>query len=91
MLFFGMTDEGKDAKQKTENFLKKHKITWPCGWGSQVTKAYKVSGWPTLFVIGADGKVAWNDYQQGDLAEAIEKALEAAGGDDDDEEEEEGK
>lgn len=83
-----MTDEGKDALKKTEAFLKKHKITWPCGYGSQVTKDYKVSGWPTLFVIGADGKVAWNDYQQGDLTEAIEKALEAGGGEDEEGEEE---
>ena len=63
-----MTDEGKAAKKKTADFLKKHTIHWPCGYGSQVTKEYKVTGWPTLFVIGADGKVAWNDYQPGDLA-----------------------
>ena len=41
--------------------------------------ALGVSGFPTLFVIGADGRVAWNDELGGDLSTEIDKALGASG------------
>ena len=70
-----MTDEGEDKKKETEEFLKKYKITWVCGYASKVTGDYGVEGYPTAFVVGADGKVAWNDGMEGDLDAAIEKAV----------------
>lgn len=72
-----MTREGKAKKQQTEDWLKKHGITWLTGYGSKVNEAYGVRGIPTTFVIGADDKVAWNDDLGGDLGDAIEKALAA--------------
>ena len=39
--------------------------------------ALGVSGYPTLFVIGADGKIVWNDELGGDLQNAIDQALAA--------------
>ena len=65
-------------KANTEAFIKKYGITWPTGYGARVTiNAFGVTGYPTVFVIGADGKVAWNDWMGGELHDEIDKALQA--------------
>ena len=80
MVFVGLTAEGADKKAQSETFLKKFGITWPNGYGARTTiDALGVTGYPTVFVIGADGKVAWNDERAGELEDAIEKAIVAAG------------
>ena len=72
--------EGEKDKAKTQAFIDKFAIPWPNGYGAEATVgALGVSGFPTLFVIGADRRVAWNDELNGTLSDQIEKAL-AAGG-----------
>lgn len=79
VVFLSLTDEGADKKAETEKFLKQHKMTWPTGYGSQVTEDYGVQGYPTVFVVGTDGKVVWNDNLEGGVEAAVEKALKATG------------
>lgn len=49
-----------NPKAEPQKYMKDNGITFPC-----VTKAetmsslYRLKGWPTFFVIGKDGKVAW--------------------------------
>jgi hypothetical protein len=74
--FVGLTAEGADAKDDTQAFLDDFKISWSNGYGAGETiEALGVRGYPTVFVIGRDGKIAWNDELPGTLEEAISKAL----------------
>jgi hypothetical protein len=85
-------------------YVKENSISWPCGYGAPLTciaalGAYKADeparmfpGYevtPTLYVIGRDGRVRWNDKQVRlrhedpgpllkELEEQIEQALQAA-------------
>ena len=77
VVFLGLTSEGEKKKQKSQEFLEKYKIEWVNGYGAKaLIKALGVTGYPTSFVIGKDGTVAWNDELGGSLEEAITKALE---------------
>lgn len=61
---------------KMRGFLNKHRYTMPVGSDPDrsVVKAYGVRGWPTSFVIGKDGKIAFRGGPYG-AEPAIEKAL----------------
>ncbi len=53
-------------------------MTWLNGYGSP-QEPFGVDGVPTTFVVGADGKIVWNDYDEHKtLEQAIDEALEAA-------------
>jgi hypothetical protein len=81
VVFLGFTGEGKANLARSEKFLKDHKVEWPNAYGAEpVLKALAVEAFPTTFVFGRDGKVAWHDELDGSLADAIAKALEAAPG-----------
>ena len=72
----GLTPDGAKAKAKTEAFIKKYGIAWPNGYGARATiKALGVRGYPTVLVIGTDGKVTWNNEMGGELRDAIDQAL----------------
>ena len=77
-MFVGLTPEGADAQAESEEFIETNNIAWPNGYGAGATiDALGVSGYPTVLVIGMDGKVVWNDEMSGELNDAIEKALAA--------------
>jgi len=98
--FVSLSNVGESA---TESFAKQNSVSWPCGYGSTLetiarfgaystdrmsasyNPGYEVS--PTLYLIGPDGHILWNDAQARprhlkdteailrDLAAQIEKAL----------------
>lgn len=77
--FIGLTPEDESEVQIVQAFVDDFGIRWPIGYGAQSTiDALGVFAFPTIIVIGADGKVIWNDEQRGDLDSAIEQALMAA-------------
>ena len=55
----GLTDE---PKSKIEGFVKEMKMNYTVGYGSTSGEAYKVDGIPHAFVIGTDGKIAWDGH-----------------------------
>jgi thiol-disulfide isomerase/thioredoxin len=57
--FIGMTDE---AKAKVEPFAKDLGMTYAVAGGSPSGGEYGVTGIPTAFIVGADGKVAWQGH-----------------------------
>jgi len=74
--FLGLTAEDSSALEESKAFVEKLKITWPNGYGAGETiNACRVSGLPTLFVIGTDGRVLWNDEMGGELEDALQAAL----------------
>lgn len=80
-MFVGLTAEGAESKSESQAFLDSVGITWPNGYGARKTiDAFGVQGYPTMFVIGADGKVVWNDEIGGELESAVDEALAALSG-----------
>lgn len=79
MLFIGLTAEGSEENSKSEAFINRYGITWPNGYGAGDTiDALQVTGLPTVFVIGSDGKIVWRREMGGQLSDAIEQALNAS-------------
>lgn len=51
-------------------------MKWVNGCGAVASlRALGIQGFPTKFVIGRDGRVAWNSDQPGTLESAIDAAL----------------
>lgn len=66
-----------DAEDGVLRFKEKHKIEYPLLVSARKSAAaYGVRGYPTIFLIGADGKVIWKGHHKDSkLLEAIEAAL----------------
>lgn len=78
-MFLGMTDEPPESIEKIKTFLNKHNVTWPNVYGATETfKQFDVKVYPTTWVIGADGRIAWSSGDREPIEEAIKKALSAA-------------
>ncbi len=64
-----------------ETVVKKERITWRSFWngpdGTQgpISKAWNVRGWPTLFLLDAEGKIRGKNLEEEDLDEAIDALL----------------
>lgn len=69
------SDRDREALKKT---IAKENITWRSFWNGggtngPISNAWKVRGWPTIFVIDADGILRFK--AEGAQEEAIEKAI----------------
>lgn len=72
-----MTSQGEGEKKDVEKFVADHKIKYSNGWGTTIEDSFGIEAYPTLFVIGGDGKIAWISGSEGSFTEAIDKALAA--------------
>jgi hypothetical protein len=52
-----------DEEVNCERFARRYHVGWPMGWGAGETikQHLQTDEYPTLLVIGRDGRVAWND------------------------------
>ncbi len=72
----GLTAEGSDEIENSRKFVEDLGIEWPNAYGAGATiAALGVQGLPTVLLVGADGKVLWNDELGGALDDAIGQAL----------------
>jgi hypothetical protein len=68
------SDKDLDALQ---DVLKEENITWrsfwngPEGTSGPISKAWNVSGWPTIYVLDGQGKIRYKDVR----GEAMDKAV----------------
>jgi hypothetical protein len=74
--FVSLTDVSRNG---VEMFVEQHAIPWPCGYGTRLEAIGRFGAYttdrmtpgynpgmevsPTLYIIGADGRVVWNDGQ----------------------------
>ena len=73
-----MTIEGKKSLSSIRVFLKETGIQWPNVYGATTAfEQFEVRRIPAVFVIGRDGKIAWNSGSRSKtkLEDAIEEAL----------------
>jgi hypothetical protein len=76
VVFIGLTHEDVAELPKSQAFLDAAGITWLNGYGALDTLlAFESVTYPTMWVIGTDGKVVWNSDSPGTLEEGIEEAL----------------
>jgi thiol-disulfide isomerase/thioredoxin len=76
--FLGMTGEGGNRLNETNNFLESHGVTWPVAYGAGETlEAWGVEFLPSVWIIGRDGTIAWSDGMAEPIEEALEKVLHA--------------
>jgi hypothetical protein len=75
-LFVGLTGDEADQLPEIEEFIEDLQITWPNGYGaSETLEAFQYAGYPSLWVIGTDGRIVWNEDSDDSLEEGIERAL----------------
>ena len=78
VVFLGITSQDKKYLPQLKQFLETYGINWPNAYGVTATsEALKVNQIPAVWVIGRDGKVAWNSGESSSLEEGLEKALAA--------------
>ena len=82
---FALIGVNSDAdKDKLRPRLAEERITWRNFWngkdgnGGPISKAWKVSGWPTTYVIDHDGIIRWKSHGGPQLHEAVKECVEAA-------------
>lgn len=80
VIFLGITPDGEESIGEIRKFLSDTKITWPIAYGADpALVAYGVEYFPTVIVIGGDGRIAWTSDERGSLPMALDRALRAAG------------
>ncbi len=76
MIFIGLTNEGAADLPDIEEFLSDTGVTWLNGYGVDETlQKFGHSYYPQMWIIGRDGRIAWNENSGVSLEEGIEEAL----------------
>lgn len=61
VVFLGLTEEDSTTLEQSRKFVEVTKLTWPQGYGARETiEELEVHWIPQLFVIGPDGRIAWD-------------------------------
>ncbi|MBI5758463.1 MAG: hypothetical protein HZA46_08100 [Planctomycetales bacterium] len=80
VVFIGLTPESESANDDSRKFLTATGVTWPNAYGAGKTlEQFKAEYFPSVWVIGRDGKVVWNRDSGQSIEEAIAAALKAKG------------
>ena len=65
--------------EKLKEVQKKENITWRSFFagpgGGEIAKAWNVSGWPTIYILDATGKIRFKDLRDAEMEEAVMKLL----------------
>jgi len=82
VVFIGLTGDGLD-ELRGRNFVERHNLTWPNGYAAiETLTGLECWAYPMEWIIGADGKIAWNtdSKRRGgiSLEEGLKQALAAA-------------
>ncbi len=66
-------------REKLKETLKEENITWRSFWdrttSGPISTAWNVSGWPTIYVLDAQGKIRFKNVRGKQLDDAIETLL----------------
>lgn len=79
VVFLGLTAEEESEVPEIRKMIDKFGVTWPNGWGAMSTiQSLEAEMLPTLYIFGADGKMAWYSPHRGDVRQVLERELERA-------------
>jgi len=78
VVFIGLTSEDSSTLEESRAFIRATKVTWPQGYGAAKTLSnLDVRFIPQSFVIGRDGKIAWDASSEVPIEEALERLTSA--------------
>lgn len=71
------SDSDREAIKET---IKEENLTWRSFWNGgstsgPISKRWNVKGWPTIYLIDAEGKIRYRNIRGDDLDAAIEKLV----------------
>ena len=81
---FAFIGINSDPKEKAKKLLADNGITWrnavdggaPEGYeGGPLSKAWQVTGWPTIYVLDASGVIRYRDVRDKEMDDAVDKLL----------------
>ncbi len=78
VVFIGLTSEDGTSLPKSRRFLERARIDWPNGYGASPTLEHfypDSMAIPTMWVVGKDGKVAWDGHPQALPPDLLEELL----------------
>jgi thiol-disulfide isomerase/thioredoxin len=79
VIFLGLTGEEEQELVEVKKAIDQFGIKWPNGWGATPTiQALEAEMLPTLYIFGADGRMAWYSPHRGDVRKVLERELEKA-------------
>ena len=79
ILFYGLTSEPEDALPEIKEFIADTGVKWTVGYGATDTlNALQAEYIPSLWVIGPDGTIVWNQDTDRSLEETLDLALKQA-------------
>jgi thiol-disulfide isomerase/thioredoxin len=74
--FVGLTSEDQQALSESEKFVEDEKLTWPQGYGADPTlDPLYVDTIPQVWVIGRDGRIAWDQTSREPVESALDRLL----------------
>lgn len=68
-----------ESKASLKRFLEREKMPWAQWWAEpegEVAEAWRISGFPTIYVLDAKGIIRYKDVRETELDEAVNKLLE---------------
>lgn len=74
--FVGLTSENAGVLPESQRFIRDEGITWPQGYGADGTlDPLQVDAIPEVWIIGRDGKIAWDMNEKLPIRDALDKLL----------------
>lgn len=74
MVMIGLT---QGDKKRVEDSVRDEKVFFPIGCGSKSDEEYRISSWPYMVVIDAEGRVAWSGSPYGKGNEVVPAIIDA--------------
>ncbi len=76
-VLLGVNSDGDAAKFK--EIAAREKLSWPCildgSTDGPIATQWGISGWPSIFVVDAQGVIRFKDVREQELEDAVEKLL----------------
>ena len=77
---FSLIGINSDPKERLRQTIKKENMTWRSWWdggstGGPIAKAWKVNGWPTIYVLDHKGVIRYRDVREKELEKAVDTLL----------------
>jgi len=78
VVFVGLTNEDSSSLDLSRAYLEETGITWPQGYGAGETlEELESRGYPDLFVIDRDGRLAWDMTSRESIEEVLDRLTRA--------------
>ena len=76
VVFIGLTTQPQNKLSEIKSVLEANQVTWLNGWGAiETVQELGTEYLPSLYVIGANGKLMWDSQRGGEIEDVLDRAL----------------